>query len=68
MIPKAVHPNVLPFAQILIDGLPAPLRHTLTSKELSLVVAMLGRGVTLQRALDRIQAMRPTLPFTPEAA
>lgn len=40
----------------------------LTADELSLVVALLGRGVTLQQAIDRIQAQRPSLPFTPEAA
>ena len=68
MIIPFCHPDVQPFAQILLDGLPVRLPLRLTPGELSLVVALLGRGVTLQQALDRIQAMRPSLPFEPEAA
>lgn len=64
-----MHPKVLPFAQILVAGLPAPApRPILTARELSYCVELLGRGVTLKDALDRIQAERPSLPFTPPEA
>jgi hypothetical protein len=46
---------------------PAP-RPTLTARELSLCVELLGKGRTVQQAIDRIQAERPTLPFTPPEA
>lgn len=62
------HPRVLPYVEILLAGLPAARRPTLTPRELSLVVELLGKGWTLERAIDRIQAERPSLPFTPEAA
>lgn len=52
-------------AAILI---PPALRVTLTPRELSRVVELLGQGWTLARAIDRIQAERPTLPFTPPEA
>jgi hypothetical protein len=68
MIIPFCHPDVVPFAQILLDGLPVARRPILTARELSLCVELLGRGMTLQQALDRIQAQRPSLPFTPEAA
>ena len=41
---------------------------TLTPRELAYCVDLLGHGKTLQQAIDRIQAQRPSLPFTPEAA
>jgi hypothetical protein len=50
------------------DRVVSTARPTLTPRELALVVELLGKGWTLQRAIDRIQAERPTLPFTPEAA
>jgi hypothetical protein len=43
-------------------------RITLTPRELMLCVVLLGRGNTLAQAIDRIQARRGSLPFTPEAA
>lgn len=46
-------------------GAPAP---ALTAPELSLVVALLGRGRTKTEALDRIQANRHRLPFGSEVA
>ena len=57
-----------PYAEILLAGLPVARRPILTAHELSFCVELLGRGVTLQQAIDRIQAMRPSLPFLPEAA
>jgi hypothetical protein len=67
-----MHPKILPFAQILIAGLPASTpaaaRPILTACELSRCVDLLGKGWTLKDALDRIQADRPTLPFTPPEA
>jgi len=53
---------------ILLAGLRpvAPLR--LTPHELSRCVELLGKGWTLQRALDRIQADRPSLPLDPPEA
>ena len=62
------HPDVQPFAQILLDGLPVRLPLRLTPQELSYCVELLGKGWTLEEVLDRIQAQRPSLPFTPEAA
>jgi hypothetical protein len=62
-----IRPTAMPFVNILLDGLPPP-RPTLTARELSWCVELLGRGLTLQQAIDKIQAQRPTLPFTPEAA
>jgi hypothetical protein len=43
-------------------------RPILTARELSLCVELLGKGWTLKEAIDRIQAERPTLPFTPPEA
>lgn len=40
----------------------------LTPSEMSLCVALLGNGYTLQKAIDRVQVLRSRLPFTPEAA
>lgn len=37
----------------------------LTPSEISLVVALLGNGYTLDKAIDRIQVLRGRLPFTP---
>lgn len=63
------HPKIRPFAQILIAGLPTPApRPILSPRELAYCVELLGRGVTLKDALDRIQADRPSLPFTPPEA
>lgn len=39
----------------------------LTSGELALAVALIGNGFSLQQAIDKIQAQRGTLPFTPNA-
>ena len=65
----AFTPDVRPLVDILLAGLPpARPRPQLTARELSYCVELLGKGHTLQQALDRIQAARPTLPFTPEAA
>ena len=61
-------PSTIPYAEILLAGLPVARRPTLTPRELSLCVELLGRGWTVDRAIDRIQAQRPSLPFTPEAA
>jgi hypothetical protein len=65
-----LHPDVVPFAQILLDGLPVKLPIRLTPSELAYCVTLLGKGVPLEQAIDRIQAQRPTLPFQdpPEAA
>lgn len=63
-----MHPKVVPFAQILIAGLPAPPPPLLTRHELEYCVELLGHGVTLKDALDRIQAARPSLPFNPPEA
>jgi len=61
-----------PFAAILLAGLPEALPPKLipklTLRELSRCVELIGKGLTLQQALDRIQAERPTLPFSSEAA
>lgn len=54
-----------PIAPPMPDDAPRPI---LTARELSYCVELLGRGVTLKDALDRIQAERPTLPFTPPEA
>jgi hypothetical protein len=54
-----------PIAPAMPDDAPQPI---LTARELSYCVELLGRGVTLKDALDRIQAERPTLPFTPPEA
>jgi hypothetical protein len=43
--------------------IPPALRSTLTPRELSTCVTLLGKGWTVQRAIDHIQAERPTLPF-----
>lgn len=40
----------------------------LTAGELAFTVAMIGNGWTLAKAIDKIQAQRSRLPFTPEAA
>lgn len=48
--------------------LPPAIRSTLTPRELSRVVELLGQGWSLQHTIDRIQAERPTLPFTPPEA
>lgn len=53
---------------VAITPIPPALRPMLTARELTYCVELLGHGVTLQQAIDRIQAERPTLPFTPEAA
>jgi len=53
-----MHPKVVPFAKILIAGLPAPApapRPLLSARELSYCVELLGRVWTLKDALDRIQ-------------
>jgi hypothetical protein len=68
MILKTFHPDVAPFAQILLDGLPVKLPIRLTPSELATCVTLLGKGWTLKQAIDRIQAQRPTLPFTPPEA
>jgi hypothetical protein len=52
----------------LVDRLVSEVRATLTPRELAYCVELLGKGVTLKQAIDRIQAERPTLPFTPPEA
>lgn len=39
----------------------------LTAGELAFAVAMIGNGWTLQKAIDKIQAQRNRLPFTPSS-
>ncbi len=63
-----IRPSASPFVEILLSGLPAARRPTLTPRELALCVELLGHGKTLQQAIDLIQAQRPSLPFAPEAA
>lgn len=63
-----IRPSASPFVEILLAGLPAARRPQLTPRELSYCVELLGQGWTLAAAIDRIQAQRPSLPFTPEAA
>jgi hypothetical protein len=52
-------------ADLLVAGIPPPPRPKLTPQELSRVVRLLGKGWTLQRAIDQIQKDRPTLPLDP---
>ncbi len=40
----------------------------LTALEISLCVTLIGRGWTLAQAIDRVQAQRGQLPFTPPEA
>lgn len=54
-----------PVAQPTTPPEPRPI---LTARELARCVELLGRGWTLKEAIDRIQAERPTLPFTPPEA
>lgn len=55
----------LTMAVAKVGGTPLP---KLTPSEIALCVTLLGNGWTLQKAIDRIQALRPSLPFGHEAA
>lgn len=61
---RRFRPRVRPAA----EPVPESPRPILTARELSYCVELLSKGVTLKEAIDRIQADRPTLPFTPPEA
>lgn len=65
---RDVHTSRLEHRLVMAKAQVARVRISLTPRELMICVVLLGRGVPLQRAIDRIQARRSTLPFSPEAA